>query len=184
MDMEDVLLCAAAVLTEDERVAATVRRQYKWFVVDEFQDVSPIQVALLDLWLGGRDDVCVVGDPMQTIYSFAGASADFLTGFLRKHPGTQAIELVRNYRSTPQVVEVANKVAHARRGNATKVASVVLRAQRGSGPAVGFAGHANELDEAADVAERIERLREQGVAARDVAVLFASTPRARPTRTR
>jgi DNA helicase-2/ATP-dependent DNA helicase PcrA len=172
MDMEDVLLCAAAVLTEDERVAATVRRQYKWFVVDEFQDVSPIQVALLDLWLGGRDDVCVVGDPMQTIYSFAGASADFLTGFLRKHPGTQAIELVRNYRSTPQVVEVANKVAHARRGNATKVASVVLRAQRGSGPAVGFAGHANELDEAADVAERIERLREQGVAARDVAVLF------------
>jgi DNA helicase-2/ATP-dependent DNA helicase PcrA len=172
MDMEDVLLCAAAVLTEDERVAATVRRQYKWFVVDEFQDVSPIQVALLDLWLGERDDVCVVGDPMQTIYSFAGASADFLTGFLRKHPGTQAIELVRNYRSTPQVVEVANKVAHARRGNATKVASVVLRAQRGPGPAVGFAGHANELDEAADVAERIERLREQGVAARDVAVLF------------
>jgi len=172
IDMEDVLLCAAAVLTEDERVAATVRRQYKWFVVDEFQDVSPIQVALLDLWLGGRDDVCVVGDPMQTIYSFAGASADFLTGFVRKHPGAQAIELVRNYRSTPQVVEVANKVAHARRASATGIRAVVLTAQRSGGPAVSFGGHPNELDEAGDVAERIAALRATGVPARDMAVLF------------
>ena len=75
MDMEDVLLIGAALLSEDERVAAEVRRQYKWFVVDEFQDVSPIQSALLDLWLGGRDEICVVGDPAQTIYSFAGARA-------------------------------------------------------------------------------------------------------------
>ena len=75
MDMEDVLLIGAALLSEDERVAAEVRRQYKWFVVDEFQDVSPIQSALLDLWLGGRDEICVVGDPAQTIYSFAGAQA-------------------------------------------------------------------------------------------------------------
>ena len=73
--MEDVLLIGAALLSEDERVAAEVRRQYKWFTVDEFQDVSPIQSALLDLWLGGRDEICVVGDPAQTIYSFAGASA-------------------------------------------------------------------------------------------------------------
>ena len=81
MDMEDVLLCAAALLAEDERVAAEVRRQYRWFVVDEFQDVSPIQATLLDLWLGGRSDLCVVGDPAQTIYSFAGASADYLRDF-------------------------------------------------------------------------------------------------------
>ena len=74
IDMEDVLLCAAALLAEDERVAAQVRRQYTWFVVDEFQDVNNIQRALLDLWLGDRDQVCVVGDPAQTIYSFAGAS--------------------------------------------------------------------------------------------------------------
>jgi DNA helicase-2/ATP-dependent DNA helicase PcrA len=69
MDMEDVLLLTAALLADDERVAAQVRRQYKWFVVDEFQDVSPLQSALLDLWLGGRDELCVVGDPAQTIYS-------------------------------------------------------------------------------------------------------------------
>ncbi len=104
MDMEDVLLLTAGMLLEDERVAAQVRRQYKFFVVDEFQDVSPLQSALLDLWLGGRDEICVVGDPAQTIYSFAGANADYLRDFPAKHPGTTSIELVRNYRSTPQVV--------------------------------------------------------------------------------
>ena len=87
MDMEDVLLCAAAVLTEDDRVAAEVRRQYHHFVVDEFQDVSPIQWALLKLWLGGRDDLCVVGDPAQTIYSFAGASSRYLLDFAKEFPG-------------------------------------------------------------------------------------------------
>ena len=108
MDMEDVLLLTAGLLADDERVAAQVRRQYKWFVVDEFQDVSPLQSALLDLWLGGRDELCVVGDPAQTIYSFAGADAGYLTRFPAKYPGTTSIELVRNYRSTPQVVAAAN----------------------------------------------------------------------------
>ena len=83
MDMEDVLLLTAGMLADEERVAARVRAQYKWFVVNEYQDVSPIQSALLDLWLGGRDEICVVGDPAQTIYSFAGASASFL----RRLPG-------------------------------------------------------------------------------------------------
>ena len=108
MDMEDVLLLTAGMLAEDERVAAQVRRQYKWFVVDEFQDVSPLQSALLDLWLGGRDELCVVGDPAQTIYSFAGANADFLRDFPAKFTGTTSVELVRNYRSSPQVVDAAN----------------------------------------------------------------------------
>src|SRR5689334_15243290 len=97
MDMEDVLLLDAGMLAEDERVAAQVRRQYKWFVVDEFQDVSPLQSALLDLWLGGRDELCVVGDPAQTIYSFAGADAGYLRDFPKRYPGTSSIELVRNY---------------------------------------------------------------------------------------
>ena len=104
MDMEDVLLCCAALLSEDDRVAAQVHRQYTHFVVDEFQDVSPLQSALLHLWLGGRDSLCVVGDPAQTIYSFAGAEAGYLLDFPRKHPGATCVELVRNYRSTPQVI--------------------------------------------------------------------------------
>jgi DNA helicase-2/ATP-dependent DNA helicase PcrA len=167
MDMEDVLLLTAGMLAEQERVAAQVRAQYKWFVVDEFQDVSPIQSALLDLWLGGRDELCVVGDPAQTIYSFAGAQASYLHDFPAKFPGTTSVELVRNYRSTPEVVAAANSVLA---GTATP--SVTLRAQRSSGPPVGFAPAADEVAEAGAVADGILRLHDAGVATSAMAVLF------------
>ncbi len=167
MDMEDVLLLTAGMLAEDERVAAQVRRQYKWFVVDEFQDVSPLQSALLDLWLGGREEICVVGDPAQTIYSFAGADASYLTSFTIKHPGATAVELVRNYRSTPQVVGAANDLL---RGSSSR--GVELRAQRPAGPAVSYSGSPDEVAEAEQVAERVARLRTDGVALSEVAVLF------------
>jgi DNA helicase-2/ATP-dependent DNA helicase PcrA len=167
MDMEDVLLCAAALLAEDERVAAEVRRQYRWFVVDEFQDVSPIQAALLDLWLGGRNDLCVVGDPAQTIYSFAGASATYLTDFPKRHPGTTSLELVRNYRSTPQVVAAANQLLAG-----TSSAGVSLRSQQETGPEVAYAEHADELSEAEAVAAQILDLQRAGTPMREVAILF------------
>src|SRR4051794_6855348 len=167
MDMEDVLLIGAALLSEDERVAAEVRRQYKWFVVDEFQDVSPIQSALLDLWLGGRDELCVVGDPAQTIYSFAGAQASYLTDFLRRFPGAVNVELVRNYRSTPQVVEAANTLLKG-----SQTTSVQLRAQRPPGPELQWREATDEVDEAGAVAAEITRLRDTGVPLREMAVLF------------
>ena len=152
MDMEDVLLIGAALLSEDERVAAEVRRQYKWFVVDEFQDVSPIQSALLDLWLGGRDEICVVGDPAQTIYSFAGARASYLTDFTTKFPGATNVELVRNYRSTPQVIHAANALL---KDSATT--SVLLRAQSDPGPELSWREATDEVDEAEAVAEEAEQ---------------------------
>ena len=167
MDMEDVLLLTAGLLAEDERVAAQVRGQYKWFVVDEFQDVSPIQSALLDLWLGGRHELCVVGDPAQTIYSFAGANARYLHDFVGKHPGAVSLELVRNYRSTPEVVTAANALL-----DGTPSKGVDLRAQRPSGPAATFTAHPDEVAEAAAVAERIVALRAQGVPLGEMAVLF------------
>lgn len=161
IDMEDILLVTAAMLADNEQVAAQVRRAYKWFVVDEFQDVNPLQATLLDLWLGGRDEICVVGDPRQTIYSFAGASPHVLREFTGKRAGAQRLELVRNYRSTPQIVAVANRVIGAQ-----------LVAQRESGPAVGFLGHADEPAEAQSVAQEIAALHADGVAYRDMAVLF------------
>ena len=167
MDMEDVLLCAAALLAEDERVAAQVRRQYHWFVVDEFQDVSPLQAALLDLWLGGRDDLCVVGDPAQTIYSFAGASPSYLRDFPRAHAGTTSIELVRNYRSTPQVVTAANRLL-----SGSPSAGVQLRSQQEPGPEVRFVEHADEVAEAEQVAAEALALVQAGTPAREIAVLF------------
>lgn len=167
MDMEDVLLLTAGLLAEDERVAAQVRRQYKWFVVDEFQDVSPLQSALLDLWLGGRDELCVVGDPAQTIYSFAGADAAYLRDFTRKHPGATSVELVRNYRSTPQVVAAANRLLAG-----TTSQGVQLKAQRPAGPEVTFRPQPDEVAEADAVAARIRQLHADGRAYGEMAVLF------------
>ena len=167
MDMEDVLLLTAGMLAEEERVAAQVRAQYKWFVVDEFQDVSPIQSALLDLWLGGRDEICVVGDPAQTIYSFAGADASYLRDFPRKFPGTTSVELFRNYRSSPEVVETANAIL-----SGSSSTSVRLRAQRPSGPAVRYAPAADEVAEADAVADAVGTLVRDGVPASEIAVLF------------
>ncbi len=175
MDMEDVLLLTAGLLTEHEQVAAQVRRQYKWFVVDEYQDVSPLQSALLDLWLGGRHEICVVGDPAQTIYSFAGADAGYLHDFPAKHPGTASVELVRNYRSTPQVVGAANTLLAG-----SESRTVQLRAQRPAGPAVTYGGHPDEVAESAAVAARIATLRKEGRPMSEVAVLFRINAQSEP----
>ncbi|MCM0619316.1 ATP-dependent DNA helicase UvrD2 [Nocardioides bruguierae] len=167
MDMEDALLLTAGLLAEEERVAAQVRKQYKWFVVDEFQDVSPLQSALLDLWLGGRDELCVVGDPAQTIYSFAGADAAYLRDFGAKFPGTTSVELVRSYRSTPQVVGLANDLLA---GSPSQ--GVQLRAQREGGPEVAFRPAPDEVAEAEEVAARVLALKKEGRSLGEVAVLF------------
>ena len=167
MDMEDVLLFAAGLLADEEAVAAQVRRQYKWLVVDEFQDVSPLQSALLDLWLGGRDEICVVGDPAQTIYSFAGANASYLRDFAKKYPATTSVELVRNYRSTPQIVGAANQMLAG-----TNSLGVELVAQQPGGPEVTYRAHSDEVAEAAAAADTIATLRSAGTTAGEIAILF------------
>jgi DNA helicase-2/ATP-dependent DNA helicase PcrA len=168
IDMEDILLVTAAILADDERIAARVRQQYRWFVVDEFQDVNPLQSTLLDLWLGGRDDICVVGDPRQTIYSFAGASPQILTSFGRRYENAQRIELVRNYRSTPQVVAAANAVF----SKAGSTDGVRLQSQQEPGDPVSYIGYSDELAEANAVASEIALLHRRGVPYREMAILF------------
>ncbi len=171
LDLEDVLLCAVALLADSPKVAAAVRAQYHHFVVDEYQDVSPVQQTLLDLWLGDRSDVCVVGDASQTIYSFAGASPAYLLEFTRRHPGASVVRLERDYRSTPQVVRVANSLLADARGPASKH-RLTLRAQRPDGPEPTFTEYPDEVAEAEGVARAVERLRQQGVPLREMAVLF------------
>ncbi|PZF80788.1 ATP-dependent DNA helicase UvrD2 [Jiangella anatolica] len=169
LDMEDILLAAVGLLSGHPGVAQQVRSQYHHFVVDEYQDVSPVQQKLLDLWMGDRTDVCVVGDPAQTIYSFAGAQPDYLIRFPQRFPGATVVRLFRDYRSTPQVVEVANGVLRAARD---AHAGVVLEAQRPPGPAPSFVEHSDELAEASWVAERIAKLVADGTPQREIAVLF------------
>jgi DNA helicase II / ATP-dependent DNA helicase PcrA len=160
-DFEDLLLHATALLETEPDVASQVRDQYRYFVVDEYQDVNPAQQRLLDAWLGGRDDLCVVGDPEQTIYSFAGASPGYLTGFPKRYPHATVVRLVRDYRSTPQVVALANRLS----GGA-------LVAQLPAGPAPVVAGYDDEVAEAAAVAAQAAKLVADGTAASQIAVLF------------
>ncbi|WP_019136482.1 ATP-dependent helicase [Cellulomonas massiliensis] len=171
IDFEDVLLLLAAMLAERRDVAEQVHEQYRWFVVDEYQDVSPLQQYLLDQWLGGRHELCVVGDPSQTIYSFAGATPQHLLTFPRTHPGAQVVRLVRDYRSTPQVVALANDVITVARGRGT-VAPLELRAQRPDGPPVRFTAYDDDEAEAAGVVASVRRLLASGVRASEIAVLY------------
>jgi DNA helicase-2/ATP-dependent DNA helicase PcrA len=171
IDMEDILLLTVGILADSGEAAETVRRQYRHFVVDEYQDVSPLQQRLLDLWLGDRHELCVVGDPAQTIYSFAGATPSFLLGFQRAHPGAALIRLTRNYRSTPQIIELANRVL-AKAATAKGPTTGDLRAQRESGPATKVQDFPDDVAEAEAVAAQIAALRAEGIAASRIAVLF------------
>ncbi|WP_030173235.1 ATP-dependent DNA helicase UvrD2 [Spirillospora albida] len=172
LDFEGMLELTAAVLSEHREAAQQVRDQYRYFVVDEFQDVNPLQKMLLDVWLGGRDDLCVVGDPNQTIYSFTGASASHLLDFTREHPDATVVRLVRDYRSTPQVVRLANGVIAAARGEAAARPALELVAQRPDGPEPLFSEYDDEVAEADETARRARKLIEAGVPAREIAILF------------
>ena len=171
IDFEDVLLLTAAMIAQRPDVADVVRGQYRHFVVDEYQDVSPLQQYLLDQWLGGRHELCVVGDPSQTIYSFTGASPEHLLGFGRTHPGAAQIRLVRDYRSTPQVVTLANRllVSGRKRGEPSPLQLV---AQRPDGPPVRWTAYDDDEAEAAGIAARIARLVADGTRPSQIAVLY------------
>lgn len=179
IDFEDVLLLTVGILEDDERVAAQVRSQYRHFTVDEYQDVSPLQQRLLDFWVGGRGEVCVVGDPSQTIYSFTGATPRHLLEFTRTHPGAREVHLVRDYRSTPQVVHLANRLLssrHPERGleqrGALWAKPLELIAQREAGPEPEYHELPDDEAEAAFIAQRIAQLAKEGTRLRDIAVLY------------
>ena len=169
IDFEDILIYLCGMLQERADVASIVRKQYRSFVVDEFQDVNLLQARLLDLWLGGRHDVCVVGDVAQTIYSFTGASPDYLTGFGRKHPGARIVELTRDYRSTPQIVSLANDVL-AR--SSQREGTVRLSSQRDGGAQVTYRTYDDDRAEAEGVAAAIADLIDAGMAPHSIAVLM------------
>jgi DNA helicase-2/ATP-dependent DNA helicase PcrA len=170
LDFSDLLLVMSSALETYSDVAEQVRSQYRHFVVDEYQDVSPLQQRLLDAWLGDRDDLCVVGDPNQTIYSFAGATPSHLLEFPRRFPGAPVVRLQRDYRSTPQVVDLANSLMAA--ATESKAGGVTLIGQRPDGPAPTFTEFDDEPAEAATVAAACARLVKDGTPAAEIAVLF------------
>jgi DNA helicase-2/ATP-dependent DNA helicase PcrA len=165
IDWEDVLILCTGMLKAEPRALAHVHSQYRFFTVDEYQDISKLQQELLDTWLGDRSDLCVVGDPNQTIYSFSGASASFLETFDSRYPGANVISLTKNYRSTPEIISLANRV----RGNQKFEPLEAIR-PRGLEPEVlEFATKEQECDW---VAGRIKDLLSSGMKASQIAVLY------------
>ncbi|MFJ5805778.1 ATP-dependent DNA helicase UvrD2 [Streptomyces sp. NPDC093093] len=171
IDFEDVLLLTVGILQDRYDIAEQIRTQYQHFVVDEYQDVSPLQQRLLDLWLGERDNLCVVGDASQTIYSFTGATPDHLLNFRTKYPQATLVKLVRDYRSTPQVVHLANGLLNQAKGRAAEH-RLELISQREAGPDPVHAEYPDEPAEAEGVAGRVRDLIAAGVPAGEIAVLY------------
>lgn len=165
MDFEEVLLLLLALLNEEPALADEVRTQYRHFTVDEYQDVNPVQQKLLETWLGTNNDVCVVGDAAQTIYTFAGASSQYLQGFERKFRGATVITLDQCYRCTPQIVALANQVV-------PRAHRITLKSTQPAGPKPELHAFDNEMAEAEAIAARIKALIGEGVYPRDVAVLY------------
>ena len=165
IDFEDVLLAAVGMLESEPAILNRVREQYQHFVVDEYQDVSPVQQRLLDLWLGSSSDICVVGDASQTIYSFAGATSDYLVNFAEAFPAARVVRLEQNYRSTPDIIRAANVTMKGQQG------ALELRPQHeGTSPLV-YCQHASDDDEATWIAQTVEQYLAEGYQPSDIAVL-------------
>jgi DNA helicase II / ATP-dependent DNA helicase PcrA len=171
LDFDDLLLHTAAAIENDAAVAQEFHDRYRCFVVDEYQDVTPLQQRVLTAWLGERDDLTVVGDANQTIYSFTGATPRFLLEFSRRFSDATVVRLERDYRSTPQVVSLANRIIAAAHGRVAG-RKLHLVGQREAGPAPSFAERADEVAEAAGVAAKISSLIESGTPASEIAVLY------------
>jgi DNA helicase-2/ATP-dependent DNA helicase PcrA len=167
IDFEDLLELAVRMYEEDEWALAALRERYSAFTVDEYQDVNLLQQSLLELWLGPRDDLCAVGDDYQSIYGFTGASPEWLLGLASRYPHATVVRLEDNYRSSPQVLALANRLV-PRLGGAEKT----LRATRPDGPEPELRGFASAEDEGAFVLERVRALRAEGVPYEEMAVLM------------
>lgn len=165
IDFEDVLLLCAAMLEEERDVRERVQDQYRYFTIDEYQDISPIQQRLINAWLGTRKDICVVGDPAQTIYSFAGATPVFLNTFTQRFPEAEVIRLSTGYRSTPEITFAAN--ALLRFGQMGQE----LVAQNGHGSKPTVSSYTDEESEIAGVMSDITALLAQGTAPQEIAIL-------------
>ena len=165
IDFEDVLLLCAAMLEEEREVRERVQDQYRYFTIDEYQDISPIQQRLINAWLGTRRDICVVGDPAQTIYSFAGATPVFLNSFTQRFPEAEVIRLTTGYRSTPEITFAANSLLRA----GTMGQELVAFNSHGSKPMV--TGYADEAAEIKGVMGEITQLMSTGTAPQEIAIL-------------
>ncbi len=165
IDFEDVLLLCSAMVEEEREVRERIQNQYRYFTIDEYQDISPVQQRLINAWLGTRSDICVVGDPAQTIYSFAGATPVFLNSFTQRFPEAEVIRLSTGYRSTPEITFAANSLLRS----GAMGQELTAFNDHGSKPLV--TGYRDEASEISGVSSEIEILLTQGVEPQEIAIL-------------
>jgi DNA helicase-2/ATP-dependent DNA helicase PcrA len=165
MDFEDVLLLTTAMLEEEREVRERVQDQYRYLTVDEYQDISPLQQRLINAWLGNRQEICVVGDPAQTIYSFAGATSSFLTTFTSRFPDAEVIRLTSGYRSTPEITFAANSLLRS----ATMGQELNAQNDHGEKPAV--LAYNDDSSEIAGIVADMTGLLKAGTPPQEIAVL-------------
>ena len=166
IDFDDMLVETVRLLETDAAAADLVRSRKTWFSVDEYQDTNPLAERLLELWLGESRDVAVVGDPNQTIYTFTGATPDLLLSFASRHPGAKVVPLAENHRSTPQVLELANRLVAGGIGGPG-----AIRATQPAGPAPSIRRYVNDEAEREAIVAAIRTLVGQGIAAAEIAIL-------------
>ena len=169
LDFEDVLLLTVGMLEEDRGVRERIRDQYRYFTVDEYQDVSPLQQRLLNLWLGNREEICVVGDAAQTIYSFAGATSNFLLNFKNRFPNAQVFRLSTGYRSTPEIINTANQILRV--ANLVSDHGIELQSVNTHGEKPLVNGFSSAADEIAYVATEVKKQIDSGIDSSDIAIL-------------
>jgi DNA helicase-2/ATP-dependent DNA helicase PcrA len=165
MDFEDVLLLTTAMLEEEREVRERVQDQYRYLTVDEYQDISPLQQRLINAWLGNRQEICVVGDPAQTIYSFAGATSSFLTTFTSRFPEAEIVRLTSGYRSTPEITFAANSLLRS----ATMGQELNAQNDHGDKPVV--LAYSDESAEIAGIVNDLKELLKANTPAQEIAVL-------------
>lgn len=165
IDFEDVLLLCSAMVEEEREVRERIQNQYRYFTIDEYQDISPVQQRLINAWLGTRSDICVVGDPAQTIYSFAGATPVFLNSFTQRFPEAEIIRLSTGYRSTPEITFAANSLLRS----AAMGQELTAVNSHGSKPLV--TGYRDEAREISGVSSEINALLAHGVEPQEIAIL-------------
>jgi DNA helicase-2/ATP-dependent DNA helicase PcrA len=166
LDWEDVLILTLGMLRAEPLALSHVQQQYRFFTVDEYQDISPLQHALLDIWMGEHTDLCVVGDPNQTIYSFTGATSDYLRNFDSRYEDATILQLTQNYRSSENIVAAANRIV------ADSNATDALRAAAERGEPVKVLQFATIADEAREVAAAISAQIDAGTKPNEIAVLY------------
>lgn len=178
IDFEDILLICAGMILERPDIAAQIRQKYQYIIVDEYQDLSPLQFFLLDQWLGENQNICVVGDASQTIYSFAGASPKYLLQFAQKWPKTRSFKLENNYRSTPEIVALANQIISADQSTAEN--AITLKSQKPSGKSISIKEYQTDQEETQQVAEHIKTILLAGEKAKNIAILYRTNMQAIP----